>query len=94
MTTTTIRITHGDSFKRTLRFIKGTPGRRYNPADQTWTIPSNARILGLTGWDRTQYRYEVVGDSEATGTDGITRPCPTYDPDQGCPRHGEFCAPA
>ena len=75
-----IRILDGSSFGRTLRTVKEGRGAAYNPERRTWTVDSDSLIMRVSS---RQYPYEVVK----------THWCPAYTRDQGCPLHGETCAP-
>ena len=75
-----LRVIDGPAFGRTLRTVKESAGARYNPATRTWTVNDGSLILRVS---ERQYPYEVVK----------THYCPAYTRDQGCPLHGELCAP-
>lgn len=75
-----IRITKGQSFSRTLKTVKESRGARYNPSTQTWIVEEGSLITRVS---LKQYPYEIVTSGQ----------CPRYIRDQGCPLHGELCAP-
>lgn len=85
-----IRINQGPSFARTLRLVKESQGARYDGTTQTWSIPSNHRILS-NGINRSQYRFEVVGQTNPDTYNANKGRCTLYVATEGCPLHGEYC---
>ena len=78
-TTITVRINNDRWFAKTLKDVKSIGGR-YDAGSKTWTL--NA------GDSYNQAVIRKLGSSLQ-----IVNGCPLYIRDQGCPLHGETCAP-
>lgn len=77
--TITVRINNDRWFAKTLKDIKRCGGT-YNPADKTWTIDAG------TSYNQSVLR-SIRSSIQTVGG------CRLYTRDQGCPLHGETCAP-
>lgn len=78
-TTITVRVNNDRWFSKTVASLRKIGGR-FDPAGKTWTVDTTS------SYNQATLRYIKSSLTLVSG-------CPLYTRDQGCPLHGETCAP-
>lgn len=79
MTNITVRVNNDRWFAKTVASLRKIGGR-FNPDAKTWTVDTSST-----------YNQATVRQIKSSLT--LVGGCPLYTSDQGCPMHGETCAP-
>jgi hypothetical protein len=78
-TTITVRVNNDRWFGKTVASLRKIGGR-FDGASKTWTVDTSS-----------SYNQATIRQIKSSLT--LVNGCPHYTRDQGCPMHGETCAP-